>query len=298
VLVDANYVKSIFLAAVEKAPAERASFLEQAAGSDAALRARVEALLEAHDHPDSLLEFPAAKYGAAVDLYPTEPPLAERPGTLIGPYKLLEQIGEGGMGAVYMADQQTPVRRRVALKIIKPGMDTRQVIARFEAERQALALMDHSNIARVFDAGATDSGHPYFVMELVRGIPITAYCDQNNLPVHERLELFVQVCGAVQHAHQKGIIHRDLKPTNVLVTLNDGRPVPKVIDFGVAKATNQQLTEKTLFTAFAEMIGTPLYMSPEQAELTSLDIDTRSDIYSLGVLLYELLTGTPPLDSE
>jgi len=298
VLVDPNYVKSIFLAAVEKAPDERASFLEQAAGSDAALRARVEALLQAHDHPDSLLEFPAAKFGAAVDLYPTEPPLAERPGTLIGPYKLLEQIGEGGMGVVYMADQQTPVRRRVALKIIKPGMDTRQVIARFEAERQALALMDHSNIARVLDAGATDSGHPYFVMELVRGIPITAYCDQNNLPVHERLELFVQVCRAVQHAHQKGIIHRDIKPTNVLVTLNDGRAVPKVIDFGVAKATNQQLTEKTLFTAFADMIGTPLYMSPEQAELTSLDIDTRSDIYSLGVLLYELLTGTTPFDRQ
>ena len=199
---------------------------------------------------------------------------------------------------MYMAEQQAPVRRRVALKVIKPGMDTRQVIARFEAERQALALMDHPNIARVLDAGATDSGRPYFVMELVRGIPITEYCDQNNLPVHERLELFVQVCHAVQHAHQKGIIHRDLKPSNVLVTLHDGRAVPKVIDFGVAKATGQQLTEKTLFTAFAQMVGTPLYMSPEQAEMTSLDIDTRSDIYSLGVLLYELLTGTTPFDQE
>src|SRR6476660_1593765 len=224
--------------------------------------------------------------------------VTEKPGDRIGHYKLLQKIGEGGCGLVYMAQQEEPVRRQVALKIIKLGMDTRNVIARFEAERQALALMDHSNIARVFDAGATGSGRPYFVMELVRGIPITAYCDQNNLPVHERLELFVQVCHAVQHAHQKGIIHRDLKPSNVLVTLNDGRAEPKVIDFGVAKATGQQLTEKTLFTAFAQMVGTPLYMSPEQAEMTSIDIDTRSDIYSLGVLLYELLTGTTPFDQQ
>src|SRR5262249_22302256 len=228
----------------------------------------------------------------------TAQPNSESLGAVIGPYKLLEQIGEGGMGVVYMADQQSPVRRRVALKIVKLGMDTRQVIARFEAERQALALMDHPNIAHVLDAGATDSGRPYFVMELVRGVPITEYCDKNNLPVHERLELFVQVCQAVQHAHQKGIIHRDIKPTNVLVTLADGRSVPKVIDFGVAKAVNQQLTEKTLFTNFAQMIGTPLYMSPEQAEMTSQDIDTRSDIYSLGVLLYELLTGTTPVSAE
>ena len=211
--------KSIFLAAIEMPPAERADFLNEAMAGDAALRERVEALLSAHDDPESFLEKPAAHFGAAVDLSGSELPIAERLGTLIGPYKLLEQIGEGGMGVVYMAEQQTPVRRRVALKIIKPGMDTRQVIARFEAERQALALMDHPNIARVLDAGATDSGRPYFVMELVRGIPITEYCDQNNLPVHERLELFVQVCQAVQHAHQKGIIHRDLKPSNVLVTL-------------------------------------------------------------------------------
>ncbi len=297
-MVDPNQVKSIFLAALEKPPAEREIFVEQATGGDDALRARVMVLVQAHDDPDAFLDKPAAIFGPTVDLSSIESPQAEHPGSVIGRYKILEQIGEGGMGVVYMADQQAPVRRRVALKIIKTGMDTRQVIARFEAERQALALMDHPNIARVLDAGATDSGRPYFVMELVRGIPITEYCDQNNLPVHKRLELFIEVCHAVQHAHQKGIIHRDLKPSNVLVTINDGRPVPKVIDFGVAKATNQQLTEKTLFTAFAQMVGTPLYMSPEQAEMTSLDIDTRSDIYSLGVLLYELLTGTTPFDQQ
>ena len=208
----------------------------------------------------------------------------------------MEQIGDGGMGVVYMADQQDPVRRRVALKIIKPGMDTRQVIARFEAERQALALMDHPNIARALDAGVTDSGRPYFVMELVRGIPITDYADENGLGIPARLQLFVQVCHAVQHAHQNGIIHRDIKPSNVLVTMHDGRGVPKVIDFGVAKATNGQLTDKTLFTNFSQMIGTPSYMSPEQAEMSGLDVDTRSDIYSLGVLLYELLTGATPFD--
>src|SRR5262249_43808508 len=225
-------------------------------------------------------------------------PVSEGPGTVIGQYKLLEQIGEGGFGVVFMAEQMRPVRRKVALKILKPGMDTRQVVARFEAERQALALMDHPNIAHVFDGGETATGRPYFVMELVRGIPITEFADQNHLPIRVRLELFVSVCQAVQHAHLKGIIHRDLKPTNVLVTLHDGTPVAKVIDFGIAKATGQQLTEKTLFTNFAQMIGTPLYMSPEQAQLSGLDVDTRTDIYALGVLLYELLTGTTPFDRE
>src|SRR4051794_26541519 len=229
---------------------------------------------------------------------PDGSPVTEWAGTMVGRYKLLERIGEGGFGVVYMAEQQHPVRRRVALKLIKPGVDTRQVIALFEAERQALAMMDHENIAKVFDAGATDSGRPYFAMELVRGVPITEYCDKNELPPRERLELFVRVCRAVQHAHTKGVIHRDIKPTNVLVTLHDGVPVPKVIDFGVAKATGQQLTDKTLFTNFAQMVGTPLYMSPEQAEMSGLDMDTRSDIYSLGVLLYELLTGTTPFDKD
>ena len=226
------------------------------------------------------------------------PTLAEQPGSLIGPYKLLQPIGEGGMGTVYMAEQTQPVRRMVALKVIKAGMDSRQVLARFEAERQALALMDHPNIAKVLDAGTTDDGRPYFVMELVKGIPITRYCDEHRLTPRERLELFIPVCQAVQHAHQKGIIHRDLKPSNVLVALYDGKPVPKVIDFGVAKATGPRLTERTLFTEFGAVVGTLEYMSPEQAELNQLDIDTRSDIYTLGVLLYELLTGTTPLERE
>jgi len=283
--------EEIFAAALQKAPEERAAFLDRACQGDLQLRAAVEALLKAHDHPDSFLEHPLGE--ATIDQ-----PLTENPGSVIGLYKLLQQIGEGGFGIVYMAEQVEPVRRRVALKVIKPGMDTRQVIARFEAERQALAVMDHPNIAKVLDAGTTESGRPYFVMELVRGAPITQYCDENNLPVRERLELFATVCQAIQHAHTKGIIHRDIKPTNVLVTRQEGQAVVKVIDFGVAKAMGQQLTDKTLFTDFAQMIGTPLYMSPEQAELSSTDIDTRSDIYSLGVLLYELLTGSTPVTKE
>jgi WD40 repeat protein/serine/threonine protein kinase len=287
--------QSIFIEALEKEdPAERAAFLDQVCAADPALRLRIERLLQRHQEPGRFMERPVPALVATVD----EPPLTERPGTVIGPYKLLEQIGEGGFGVVFMAEQQQPLRRKVALKVLKPGMDTRQVVARFEAERQALALMDHPNIAHIFDGGETASGRPYFVMELVRGIPITDFCDHNQLAVRERLELYVSVCQAVQHAHQKGIIHRDLKPSNVLVTLHDDKAVVKVIDFGIAKATGQQLTEKTLFTNFGQMIGTPLYMSPEQAQLSGLDIDTRSDIYSLGVLLYELLTGTTPFDKE
>src|SRR5262245_5676167 len=221
---------------------------------------------------------------------------SEQPGKLIGPYKLLERIGEGGFGSVWMAEQREPVKRRVAVKLIKLGMDTKQVIARFEAERQALAMMDHPNIAKVLDAGSTEAGRPYFVMEYIRGIPILEYCDRERLDTRARLELFTSVCHAIQHAHHKGIIHRDIKPSNVLVTLHDGVPVPKVIDFGIAKATNSELTTKTLFMAHRQFIGTPAYMSPEQAEMSGLDIDTRSDIYSLGVLLYELLTGTTPFD--
>src|ERR1017187_899881 len=226
-----------------------------------------------------------------------EAAVSEQPGDFIGRYKLLEKIGEGGCGIVYMAEQTEPIRRHVALKVIKLGMDTRQVIARFEAERQALALMDHPNIAKVLEVGATDTGRPYFVMELVKGVRITDYCDRNSLSTGERLALFMQVCQAIQHAHQKGVIHRDIKPSNILITLHDGVAVPKVIDFGIAKATSQQLlTDKTVFTALHQFIGTPAYMSPEQAELSGLDIDTRSDIYSLGVLLYELLVGSTPFD--
>jgi serine/threonine protein kinase/tetratricopeptide (TPR) repeat protein len=286
-------VKSIFDAALEISDAaERRAYLQVECGDDRELRAKVDALLAAYANAESFLESPPPAFVATI----TERTLTEAPGTVIGPYKLLEQIGEGGFGVVFMAEQTAPVKRKVALKVIKPGMDTRQVIARFEAERQALALMDHPHIAKVLDAGATETGRPFFVMELVRGVPITAYCDQNQLSPRERLELFVTVCQAVQHAHQKGIIHRDIKPTNVLVTLHDDKPVVKVIDFGVAKATSGQLTDKTLFTGFAQLVGTPLYMSPEQAALSGLDIDTRSDIYSLGVLLYELLTGTTPFD--
>jgi serine/threonine protein kinase/tetratricopeptide (TPR) repeat protein len=293
---DLSAVESIFLTALEKgSPAERAVYLDAACGRDTELRRHVERLLNAHENAGEFLQGPDPAQIATGDAPSSDP---ERPGAVIGPYKLLQAIGEGGMGVVFMAEQSRPVRRKVALKVIKPGMDTKQVIARFEAERQALALMDHPNIAKVLDAGATESGRPYFVMELVRGIPITDYCDREHLAIPERLELFVQVCQAVQHAHQKGIIHRDLKPSNILVTLHDGAPVPRIIDFGVAKAMGQQLTEKTLFTGFAQLVGTPLYMSPEQAEVSGLDIDTRSDIYSLGVLLYELLTGTTPFDPE
>jgi len=270
----------IFHEARELPAQERASFLASACGADLALRGEVEALLKADAEAGRFMESPSR----------------EQPGAQIGRYKLLEQIGEGGMGTVWMAEQREPVKRRVALKIIKLGMDTRQVIARFEAERQALALMDHPHIAKVLDAGATETGRPYFVMEYIRGIPILEYCDQEKLDTRERLELFTNVCHAIQHAHQKGIIHRDIKPANILVTLHDGVPVPKVIDFGIAKATNAELTTKTLFTEHRQMIGTPSYMSPEQAEMSGLDIDTRSDIYSLGVLLYELLTGTTPFD--
>jgi serine/threonine protein kinase/Flp pilus assembly protein TadD len=287
--------EDIFLAAVEKdSPAERAAYLDGACGNDAGLRARVEALLTAHDGAGSFLEQPLLDPAVTWEA----PRVGERPGTVLGPYKLLEQIGVGGFGVVFMAEQTQPVRRKVALKVLKPGMDTRQVVARFEAERQALALMDHPNIAHVFDGGETASGRPYFVMELARGIPINDFCDQSHLTIRQRLELFVNVCQAVQHAHQKGIIHRDIKPSNVLVTLHDDRAVVKVIDFGIAKATGQQLTDKTLFTNFAQLIGTPMYMSPEQAQMSGLDIDTRTDIYSLGVLLYELLTGTTPFDQE
>ncbi len=272
----------------------REDYLRQACGNNQILYARVTAILKANTDSQKFLEPPPDQICATIDHLP----IAERPGTQIGPYKLYQEIGEGGMGVVYMALQKEPVRRKVALKIIKPGMGTREVIARFAAEEQALAMMDHPNIARVFDAGTTETGRPYFVMELVNGVPITQYCDDNHSTTRQRLELFTLVCHAVQHAHQKGIIHRDIKPSNILVTLHDGVPVPKVIDFGIAKAINQELTSKTMATGVGHMIGTPLYMSPEQAERSGLDIDTRSDIYSLGVLLYELLTGSTPFESD
>jgi WD40 repeat protein/serine/threonine protein kinase len=286
--------KEIFERALDIDSAEeRERFLAETCGDDAALLTRVQALLKASAEGSRFLPDEPAQAPTLPDT-----PVTEKAGDRIGHYKLLQQIGEGGCGIVYMAEQEEPVRRRVALKVLKLGMDTKSVIARFEAERQALALMDHPNIAKVLDAGATDTGRPYFVMELVRGVKITDFCDEAKLPTRARLNLFVQVCQAIQHAHQKGVIHRDIKPSNILVTVNDGVPVPKVIDFGIAKATAGRLTDKTLFTAFEQFMGTPAYMSPEQAVMTSVDIDTRSDIYSLGVLLYELLTGKTPFDAQ
>src|SRR3954447_8947792 len=288
--------QTIFTEALEREdPAERAAFLEGACAGDPRLRQRIERLLGQHDHAGSFLEQPVMSGDATAN---HQPPITEQPGTVIGQYKLLQQIGEGGMGVVFMAEQSEPIQRTIALKIIKPGMDTRQVIARFEAERQAVAMMDHPNIAKVLDAGTTDSGRPYFVMELVKGVPITKYCDDKHLPIRDRLQLFIEVCQAVQHAHQKGIIHRDIKPNNVLVAEYDNRAVPKVIDFGVAKAMAQKLTERTMFTEFGQVLGTMEYMSPEQSKFNQLDIDTRSDIYSLGVLLYELLAGSTPFEGK
>ncbi len=306
----------IFTAALQQQPDTRPAFLDGACAGDPRLRERIERLLALHQSPGEFFKKPAAAV-----LESEVPRLSQQPGDAIGPYKLLQQIGEGGMGVVYMAEQTEPVERRVALKIIKPGMDTRQVIARFEAERQALAMMDHPNIARVLDAGTTGegqgsgvkgrelpgaqpltlgrcTGRPYFVMELVKGLPITQYCDEQHLTPRERLELFLPVCQAVQHAHQKGIIHRDLKPSNILIARYDDKCVPKIIDFGVAKAVCQRLTERTMFTQYGQIVGTIEYMSPEQAQFNQLDVDTRSDIYSLGVLLYELLTGETPFDKQ
>ena len=292
--------RQLFFRALEVLPGkERAAFLDAECSKDPQLRQRLEGLLRQFEALGTFLEEPVVSR-AELTQYRAEPGvLTERPGDCIGRYKLIQWVGEGGVGVVYEAEQAEPVRRLVALKIIKLGMDTKQVVARFEAERQALAVMDHPNIAKVFDAGATDTGRPYFVMELVRGIKITEYCDQNSLPTKQRLELFIRVCQAIQHAHQKGIIHRDIKPANVLVSRNDGVPVPKVIDFGIAKTTTDQpMRDNTLFTACEQFVGTPAYMSPEQAELGGQDIDTRTDIYSLGVLLYELLTGKTPFDTR
>jgi serine/threonine protein kinase len=284
--------EAIFAAALGMPdPVRRSSYLNEACARDADQRRRIERLLAASAAAGTFLDPGPPRIplvaGSATERFQACPDESE--GTVIGRYRLLEKIGEGGFGSVYVAEQREPVKRRVALKVIKLGMDTRQVIARFEAERQALALMDHANIARVLDGGATETGRPYFVMELVRGVAITRYCDENRLTARARLDLFIRVCHAIQHAHQKGVVHRDIKPSNILVTVNDGVAVPKVIDFGIAKATQGELTEKTIYTQFQQFIGTPAYMSPEQADMSSLDIDTRSDIYSLGVLLYELL---------
>jgi serine/threonine protein kinase/Tol biopolymer transport system component len=287
--------ETIFNTAIQlENPTKLKKYLAEVCGDDIKLRANVEALLKAHNIEGNFLDFPVFDS----DITFVDSPLSEGPGTIIGRYKLLERIGEGGMAVVYMAEQKKPIRRKVALKIIKLGMDTKSVIARFEAERQALAMMDHPNIAKVLDAGATETGRPYFAMELVKGTSVTEYCDKNKLNTKDRLGLFIQVCHAVQHAHENGVIHRDIKPSNVMVTLHDSRPIPKVIDFGIAKATNQRLTEKTFFTRYAQMIGTPAYMSPEQAEFSDSEIDMRTDIYSLGILLYEMLTGTTPFAED
>ena len=287
----------VFTEAIQLQDEERIAFLDKVCGKDEDLHRRIEALLRFHERAGDFLETPPT---ASISESRAKVTAGEKPGDQVGRYKLWSQIGEGGCGIVFLAEQEEPVRRRVALKVVKPGMDTKSVIARFEAERQALALMHHPNIAHVFDAGATESGRPYFVMELVEGVKLTDYCDQHFLPTGARLELFIQVCDAVQHAHQKGIIHRDIKPSNILITTSpEGKPTPKVIDFGIAKAiTGLRLTDKSLFTNFEMLIGTPAYMSPEQAEMTSIDVDTRSDIYSLGVLLYELLTGMTPFDTQ
>ena len=289
--------EELFRQVLECRPEDRAQRLRELCGDDHALRDEVDSLIRADADPVTLAP-PRLDTDGHLETIDGQLPSGEKPGDVIGHYKLLQRIGEGGMGTVFMAEQTQPVQRRVALKIIKPGMDSRQVIARFEAERQALAMMDHQHIARVLDADTTASGRPYFVMELVHGVPITQFCDDRKLTTRERLEMFVPVCQAIQHAHQKGIIHRDVKPSNVLVTMYDDKPVPKVIDFGVAKAIDQRLTEKTMFTHFGALVGTFEYMSPEQAEMNAFGVDTRSDIYSLGVLLYELLTGTTPLEAN
>lgn len=290
-------LQSIFEQVCDVSGDERQAELLRLCGTDVELRAEVESLLKAHDAAGDFLKEPTLNPPELAETFIQETG-GERPGTVIGPYKLLEQIGEGGFGVVFMAQQSVPIHRRVALKILKAGMDTKQVVARFESERQALAVLDHPNIARIIDGGSTESGRPYFVMELVRGEPITKFCDQRKLSLRDRLKLFQDVCYAVEHAHQKGIIHRDIKPSNVLVTVVDDKPLVKVIDFGIAKATSGPLTDKTLFTEFRQLLGTPLYMSPEQAEQSGVDVDTRADIYSLGVLLYEVLTGRTPIDPK